>query len=137
MSESPYTFAEAVAAARRAAKAQRNAEDAVRDDSAALAEKERIYRLALARRIVEVHAEGAAWTVAQDLARGDEKVADLRYDRDVARGVLEASQQRAWRHTADRKDMLELIRWSRTRELAEAGAGGEQPSWTSELRSAA
>lgn len=115
----PYDFAQAVAAARRAAESQKGGEQAVRDASADLAEKERLYRLALARKIVEVHAGGAAWTVAQDLARGDEQVATLRYERDVARGVLEAAQQRAWRHTADRKDVLEFIHWSKARELAE------------------
>lgn len=109
----PYDFPEAVAAARRAAEAQKAGEQAVRDAAADLAEKERAYRVALARRIVEVHGEGAAWTVAQDLARGDQAVADLRYHRDVANGVLEAAQQRAWRHTADRKDVLEFIQWSR------------------------
>lgn len=117
----PYDFGEAVNAARRAAEAQKAGEHAVRDAAADLAEKERAYRVALARRIVEVHADGAAWTVAQDLARGDQAVADLRYHRDVAAGVLEAAQQRAWRHTADRKDVLEFIHWSRVRELAENG----------------
>lgn len=119
MTIAPYDFGEAVAAARRAAEAQKAGEQAVRDASADLAERERDFRRALARKIVEVHAGGAAWTVAQDLARGDDGVADLRYARDVAQGVLEAAQQRAWRHTADRKDVLEFINWSRRRELAE------------------
>ena len=131
----PYDFPEAVAAARRAAEAQKAGEQAVRDASADLAEKERLYRLALAKRIVEVHAEGAAWTVAQDLARGDETVARLRYERDVAKGVFDAASQRAWRHTADRKDVLELIAWSRL--VHGHDAAGQQPSWSPELRSAA
>ena len=126
----PYDFAEAVAAARRAAEAQKQGEEAVRTAAADLAEKERLYRLAYAREIVEQHASGAAWTVAQDLARGHKAVADLRYERDVAQGVLEAAQQRAWRHTADRKDVLELIAWSRRRELAENSHGSEQPAWS-------
>ena len=130
MTTAPYDFAEAVAAARRAAEAQKAGEEAVRDAAADLAEKERLYRKALAREIVQQHADGAAWTVAQDLARGDEKVADLRYERDVAQGVMEAAQQRAWRHTADRKDVLELIAWSRRRELAESAPGSEQPTWS-------
>lgn len=123
---SPYTFTEAVAAARRAHDAQRAGEQAVRDAAGDLAEKERAYRVALARQIVEVHAEGAAWTVAQDLARGDDRVAELRYLRDVAQGVLEAAQQRAWRQAADRRDTLEMIRWSRSRELAEGGQPSEE-----------
>lgn len=135
MSESPYTFPDARAACRRAAEAQKAGEDAVRAAAVDLAEKERLYRMALAREIVQQHADGAAWTVAQDLARGTGQVADLRYERDVAAGVLEAAQQRAYRHTADRKDVQELVRWSRVREIAEANAGGQQPSWA--LRDAA
>jgi multidrug efflux pump subunit AcrA (membrane-fusion protein) len=123
----PYTFPEAVAAARRAAESQRAGEQAVRDAAEQAAEAERQYRRALAQQIVTVHAEGAAWTVAQDLARGDDKVADLRYARDVQAGVLEAAQQRAWRHSADRKDMVQFIEWSKRRDLSE---GHGEPQWT-------
>lgn len=126
----PFDFPEAVAATRRAAQAQRDAEQARRDASTTLAEAERVYRVALAKRIVEVHADGAAWTVAQDLARGDKHVADLRYARDVARGVLDAAEQRAWRHTADRRDMHELVCWSRRRELAEHGGDDPRVAWS-------
>lgn len=127
MTVAPWTFGEGIAAARRASESQKAGEEAVRAASADLAEKERAYRLALAKRIVEVHAEGAAWTVAQDLARGDRHVADLRYERDVAVGVLEAAQQRAWRGTADRKDVLEFVQWSCRRELAENGGSDDRP----------
>lgn len=111
----PYDFAEAKAAASRAARNQQQTEQQLRDASRTLAKAEQAYRLALAKRIVEVHAEGAAWTVAQDLARGSEQVAQLRYERDVARGVLEAAQQAAWRQAADRKDLGRLIDWSSRR----------------------
>lgn len=108
----PYDFAEAKAAASRAASNQIACEQNLKDASEKLAQAEKAYRLALAKKIVSVHADGAAWTVAQDLARGAENVADLRYDRDVARGVLEATQQAAWRNAADRKDLGRLIDWS-------------------------
>lgn len=108
----PYSFAEAREAASRFQAAQRAGEDALRAASEKLAEAERVYRKALARKIVEVNAEGAAWTVSQDLARGDDTVADLRYERDVAKGVFEATQTASWRHTANRKDCLALIEWS-------------------------
>ncbi len=110
----PYDFSEARATAHRFQAAQLDGERALRDASEKLADAERHYRRALARKIVEVHADGAAWTVAQDLARGDNDVSELRYLRDVARGVFEASQTASWRHTANRKDCLELIVWSRT-----------------------
>jgi hypothetical protein len=109
----PFDFAEAMNATRRVSSAQAQAEQDRRDAAKNLAEMEQSYRIALAKRIVQAHADGVAWTVAQDIARGDEHVAHLRYERDVARGVLDAAEQRAWRHTADRKDMTEFVQWSR------------------------
>jgi hypothetical protein len=109
----PWSFVEAVAAARRASEAQQQAEQARRDAASDLAEKERIYRQALAAEVLKAHADGAAWTVAQDLARGNKHVSQLRYERDVQRGVVEAAEQRAWRHQSDRRDTREFITWSR------------------------
>lgn len=109
----PYSFGEAKEAAARGAAGQVAGERALRDSRTKLAQAELAYRKALAVQIVTEHANGAAWTVAQDLARGDEKVAQLRYERDVAEGVYEAAQTASWRHAADRKDVLELIQWSR------------------------
>jgi hypothetical protein len=42
-------------------------------------------------------------TLCGDLARGDSRVAGLKYERDVAEGVREAAGQAVWRATADRK----------------------------------
>ncbi len=109
----PWDFYEATAAARTATEAQKGAEQARRDAATEHAEAERVYRKALAKKIAEHHGEGVAWTVCQDMARGDDSVADLRYERDVKKGVLDAAEQRAWRHTADRKDVTEFIQWSR------------------------
>lgn len=108
-----YDFAEAKAAAARGAAGQLAGEQTLRESRTKLGSAELAYRKALAVQIVTEHAHGAAWTVAQDLARGDEKVAQLRYERDVAEGVYEAAQTASWRHSADRKDVLELITWSR------------------------
>lgn len=130
MTPAPYDFEAAVDARRRAARDQAHAEQGRADASRALAQAEHDYRLALARTILAVHADGAAWTVAQDLARGDKQVARLRYDRDVAKGVLDAAEQASYRHMADRRDLTELIRWSRARDLAENGGG--DPQWTRE-----
>lgn len=109
----PYSFDEARDAIREASQAMKAAENNRRDASRSLAEKERAYRVALAQEIVRVHADGAAWTVAQDLARGEKRVADLRYERDVARGVLDAQETVSWRMTADRRDLSALIDWSK------------------------
>ncbi|HET6866216.1 MAG TPA: hypothetical protein VFH80_09840, partial [Solirubrobacteraceae bacterium] len=91
------------------------------------------YRVALAKKIVELHAGGAAWTVCQDLARGDQSVADLRYRRDVAEGVKEAAQNAVWRHTADRKDLGKLVDWS----MRVAPDGQHEESSSSSMRRAA
>lgn len=127
----PLDFPAAVALARRSAEAQKAAEQAVRDASTDLAEKERLYRKSLATAIVEQHAGGSAWTVAQDLARGTPTVADLRYERDVAKGVLEAAQQRSFRHMADRRDVLQFVLWSRQCSVAElSGRTEPEPDWS-------
>lgn len=124
MSESPWTFKEARDAAARASRAQEHAERALVDAAEAHAEAERRYRQALAEEIVRQHAqEGVAWSTAPDLARGNERVAKLRYERDVAEGVKEATTHAAWRAAADRRTTEALMTWSMRRELAENGGG--------------
>jgi len=83
----------------------------------ALAEAERGYRKALAVAITDKHGAGVAWTVCADLARGEPNVADLRYVRDVARGVLDAAEQRAFRLQADRRSLHALTEWSMKQAL--------------------
>ncbi len=112
MNPVPFDFNEARAAARKASEAQAATEDAMIDAARKRAEAEQRYRVALAKRIVAAHGEGVAWSVASDVARGDEEVARLRYERDVADGVAEAISQAGWRHAADRKDLQRLIAWS-------------------------
>jgi len=122
MSESPFTFGEARAAAHQASLRQVEAErDRVRavETSAAA---ELAYRTALARKIIELHAEGVAWSTTADIARGDKTVADLRMKRDVAAGVKEALEQAGFRLNADRRILERLVDWSMRRELAEGGA---------------
>jgi hypothetical protein len=108
-----WDFHQAVEASRKAKEAQIEAEEIVRLSAKEYAEAERLYRVGLAKRIVELVAEGKPATVAKDLARGDPRVADLAYDMAVALGVKEAMEQRAWRHTADRKDVQNLTEWSK------------------------
>lgn len=109
----PWDFGEARENAARAAKLQRAAEAAYRGASRDLAEKERSYRVALAKEITRLHASGVAWTTSEELGRGNEQVADLRYARDLAKGVLKASAAATWRQSANRKDCDQFIEWSR------------------------
>lgn len=118
---SPWDFQQATNAARQASNNQQAAEDFVRETARTLAEKERQYREALAREIVQQRAQGVAWSVAADIARGAPDVARLRMERDIAEGVRDAAGQAAWRRSADRRDVQSFVAWSMRRELAEAG----------------
>lgn len=124
----PYSFEQAREACARATRAQESAEDALLEASRDFAAKEEAYRVALARRIVTAHdTDGIAWTVAPDIARGDEHVAALRKARDIAEGVREALQQACWRRIADRKDTQRLVDWSARRDLAEYAGRDPEP----------
>jgi hypothetical protein len=117
----PWTFDEAARRCTDASRRQEQAEHAYRDATIAFAHAEEAYRRALAETILRVHADGAAWTAAGDLARGDQRVAGLRRDRDIAEGVRDALMQACWRRVADRKDAQRFADWSQRRELAETG----------------
>jgi DNA-binding transcriptional LysR family regulator len=128
MTEQPWDFGRAVDAARRASAAQEGAEKALIEAAKEYAVKEEAYRVALALEIVRQHdAEGVAWTVAPDLARGNKNVARLRRERDIAEGVRDAMTQAAWRRSADRKDCQRFIDWSQRREFAEAAGRIPEP----------
>jgi hypothetical protein len=135
---SPLEIADARAAAHKASELQRGVEDGIRDASRKLAESERQYRLALAKEILRLKAqEEVAWTACEQIARGEGKVANLRYERDVAKGVLEAAQQQAFRYGADRRDLHRLIEWSQRRDLRTNTPPVDWDRHTGELRSAA
>jgi rubrerythrin len=122
----PWTLPEARSALRSASTAQREVEKQVRAAYRDFAVKEETYRKALALEIVRLLAEDeVAWTAANDLARGDKKVAHLRMERDIAEGVKEAITQAAWRRNQDRKDAQRFAEWSMRREIAEFH--GEDP----------
>lgn len=117
-----WSFQEARAKCAAASSAQIACEKQMRDASQSFAEKEESYRVALAKAIVRAHDEdGKAWSVCPDLARGDENVARLRRNRDIAEGVREATTQAAWRAAADRKDAQRFADWSQRREFADGG----------------
>jgi chlorite dismutase len=115
----PWSFEQAVGRCQRASNRQESAEQSLREAYVQAAEAEEAYRLELARQILQEHADGIAWTVASDVARGREKVARLRRDRDIAEGVRESMVQAAWRRAADRRDAQRFADWSQRREIAE------------------
>lgn len=126
----PWDFDEAREACRISSHAQAAAEDALREAAREFAVAEEQYRVALAKKIVELRADGLAASVCADVARGDPAVARLRMTRDVKDGVRESMMHAAWRRAADRKDTQRFADWSQRQTLAEAGVGNEQPHWS-------
>lgn len=113
----PLLIEDAREAEHAASELQRGVEDRLRRDSAALAEAERAYRKRLSQRILAMKAKGFAITACKDIARGEKDIADLRYARDIANGMWEATRQEAFRRGADRKAVGRLTDWSRARDL--------------------
>lgn len=58
-----------------------------------LAEKEYFYKMALSKRLTELRAEGQPVTHLADIARGEPNIAQLRLNRDIARGLYDSSQE--------------------------------------------
>lgn len=108
----PYDFAGAKRAHARASRDMTAAADFRAECATKYADAEKRYREALAKQIVREHDQGAAWTVAQDLARGAPAVAELRRERDVAEGMKDAAEQLAWKTSADRRGLEQLVSWS-------------------------
>lgn len=120
----PLQIEDAREAAYRASEVQRGVEDEIRKLSKELANAERRYRRGLANAVLQLTAgdpsreiKPVAVTVARDLARGQQVIADLKHERDVAAGLLEAAHQQAFRRGADRRDLTQLIEWSMRRDL--------------------
>jgi len=135
---SPLQIQDARDAAHRASELQRQVEDRIRQTSRDLAEAERAFRRALAERIVALHADSMAWSVCETVAKGEPRVADLRFKRDVAAGVHDAARQEAYRRGADRADVARLVDWSARRDLrTDAPPTGESVSVIGGRRAAA
>ena len=115
----PLEIADARKAAHRASEVQREVENRLRESSREAAEAERLYRMALATKILELRAQDdqVAWSTCADVARGDKHVARLKFERDVAEGIREAVSQQAFRRGADRRDLDTLLKWSQARDL--------------------
>lgn len=57
------------------------------------AKAERDYRVELAKEILQLRAEGVPVTIINDLARGNEKIASLKMERDIAESLYESNMQ--------------------------------------------
>ena len=55
--------------------------------------KERLYKVALSKKLVELGAAGEKVTHLADIARGIPEIAKLRYERDLARGLKKSAEE--------------------------------------------
>lgn len=70
--------------------------DEIKARGKAKAEAERNYRIELAKKILELRASGTPVSIINDLARGDEKIANLKMKRDIEESLYEANMQRIY-----------------------------------------
>jgi hypothetical protein len=115
----PWDFEAAVAASHNAETEQRRVESEVSTSYRDHAKAQRVYAVALARKMLELKRDGMAITACETVAKGDPAIASLREQRDIAEGLRETAKHAAWRANADRRDISDLIRWSARRDLAE------------------
>lgn len=113
----PLEIQDARTAEHEASRLQASVEDNLRRDSKALAEAQRAYYKLLSTRILTLKAEGHAITACATIAKGEPEVANLRYARDVAKGIWEATRQESFRRGADRAAVGRLVDWSMRRDL--------------------
>ena len=53
----------------------------------------RDYRIALSQKLLELRAQGIPVTILADLARGDAKIAAMKFDRDAKEALYKAAQE--------------------------------------------
>ncbi len=116
----PWSIDDSAAQLREASTHQQRQEEALKAAYRKWGKAKDAYAKALALKITELKNMGTAATLAKELAKGDEKVAELRMLQDTAEGEAKAAEQACWRRNADRKDAQALADWSQRREFAEA-----------------
>lgn len=72
------------------------------------AEAERKYKVALRQEILKLKGEGYAATLINDLARGEERIAQLRFERDIAK-ELYMSGLESMKQTRTEASLLQTI----------------------------
>ncbi len=116
----PWDFQTALKASQDAEREQRRVESEVTQAYRDFAKAQRLYDVALARRMYELKAQGVAVTACKTLAQGEPEIAALREAKYEREGLKETAKVAAWRVNADRRDVESFIDWSKRRDLAEA-----------------
>jgi hypothetical protein len=112
----PFEIIDAREAQHKASEAQREHGDALAKAHVALADAEYTYRTALVARIKQLKEDWPA-TTCDNIARGEESIAQLRRERDKREGELETLKDKAYTIAADRRALDGLIDWSMRRDL--------------------
>ena len=118
----PWSFDEALERHGEAKTAQHETGEEIVRAYREYGKAQKLYAVALARRIFELKSQGVAVTACETLAKGDEQIAALREARDIAEGLRESAKVAAWAANKDREELARLIDWSFRRELAEGYA---------------
>ena len=130
----PYDYQGAKRAIVQQSRLDRESDGIVKGAFREYAEAERKYRVRLSQRITQLKTEGTAVTVASDIARGEEDIAQLKYERDCAEGAKEAALAIKWVNAADRRELEQLIDWSMRVDLHHgrdpAHDSAPQPEWS-------
>lgn len=77
------------------------------------AEAEHTYRKAYASKLVELRGQAVPATICLELAKGDEQVAKLKFDRDLAKGMIDVARERLRQLDGERASLRQLLEWSR------------------------
>jgi hypothetical protein len=77
------------------------------------AEAEQVYRMAYATKLVELRGDAIPVGIATELAKGDEHVAKLKFDRDLAKGMIDVARERLRQLDGERASLRQLLEWSR------------------------
>jgi hypothetical protein len=100
-------------AAHHQAQIQRRALLELEERVEAAAEAEHAYRVALAKKMLQLRESGVQITVLSDVARGEEEIATLKQARDIADGMVVAQRERVRELEGERAMLRELLEYSR------------------------
>ena len=120
-----WTWHQAQDAMQDAADEQEASEQHMRDTAKEAAVAKRDYQRALAVRIVELKARGNAVTACETIAKGEDDISDLRFQRDLKEAEAQAARAANYRQSANRQDTLQLARWAQAREMADGNLSSD------------
>ncbi|WP_427340630.1 hypothetical protein [Caloranaerobacter sp. DY30410] len=77
------------------------------------AEAEQAYRIALAKKMLELKTEGMSVSLINDLARGDKIVAELKMQRDISESLYDACREKIKDLRVEIDIMRSMLTWER------------------------